>query len=356
MPDESERECSMHIFDLCKTKFLLRGLVCLLSLVQPATAAAILAQNTQQIPPRQEIKSSGDNPKPATPPAPTDAAQKEPDSKTQGTFRLWAKGLLEVLKIVVSWPFVIAALLFYLAFFGSAPSRLATVLKPFRSLKLFGTEFVLSEEAGTDAEQAIEVYRKQVKRKFDSLVEIHDIRSKLEAVIGEVNRIIERRMKITDSRCTLHVPDILFADTLYQLLDYYPLGGGRGRTFSSRFGIIGLCWRSKEDQIKGEVPTDPQELIRDWGMTTEQAAASGNGRQSFMALVLRDHIGTPVAIFYMDAKEKNAFGDDSGRDDFGDKLKRQAISSSNHKGLIASLEKLRDDLKDRRPLIRIHEQ
>lgn len=282
--------------------------------------------------------------------------QKKKDSQAGSRLGVWARGLVEIFKIVVSWPFVVAALLFYLVFFRSAPSRVAIILKPFRSLKLFGTEFVLSEEAGADAEQAIETYRKQVKRKFDSLVEVHDIRSKLEAVIGELQPLIESRKKIKDLRCTLHVPDILFADTLYQLLDYYPLGGGRGRAFSSRFGMIGLCWRSRKDQIKGEVPVKQGELIGRWGMTEEEAKKSGSGRQSFLALVLKDDSDTSLGVFYMDAPESNAFGADTGDEEFRERLRARARQASKDKGLIASLEKLRDDLKERRPLIRIHEQ
>jgi hypothetical protein len=269
---------------------------------------------------------------------------------------VWAFGLLELLRILVSWPVVLALLIIYLAISRFAPYKLARILKPFRSLKLFGTEFVLSEEVGTDAEQAIEIYRKQVKRQFDTLVETNDIRAKLEDVFDETRNVIASRKPIGDLRCTLHVPDILFADTLYQLVDYYPRGGGRGRPFSSRFGIIGLCWRSREDQIQGAVPTDPQDLVRKWGMTHEEAVASGGGRQSFLALLLQDDSNTNVGILYMDAKEKDAFGADTGDTDFREKLKQTVASAAKNKGLIVSLEKTRDALKDRRPAIRIHEQ
>jgi hypothetical protein len=91
-------------------------------------------------------------------------------------------------------------------------------------------------------------------------------------------------------------------------------------------------------------------------MTHEEAVASGGGRQSFMALLLRDDGETPVAIFYMDSVAKSAFGADSGDNDFKENLKRVAASSFKDRGLIDSLAKVRDALKDRRPAIRIHEQ
>jgi hypothetical protein len=277
------------------------------------------------------------------------------DVKPENSRPAWLRTLLEAIKVVVSWPFIVLAFLIYFVFFRSATYKLARLLKPFRSLKLFGAEFVLNEEVGADAEQAIEIYRKQVKRAFDTLVEINDIRAKLEVVIGEVQAIINRRTQVKDLRCTLHVPDILFADTLYQLLDYYPLGGGRGRTFSSRFGIIGLCWRSREDQIQGAVPTQPKELILNWGMTQEQAMAAGGGRESFLAVLLCDEDHTSLAIFYMDAKEKNVFGADKGDEVFRKDL-TQRIRESAKKGLVASLVRLRTALTERMAAIDIHPQ
>jgi len=263
---------------------------------------------------------------------------------------------LEFLKIVISWPVAFALVVLYLALSKLAPYKLARLLKPFRSLKLFGTEFVLSEEVGTDAEQAIEIYRKQVKRQFDTLVEINDIRAKLEAVMDQVQTVIGQRKKIKDLRCTIHVPDILFADTLYQLLDYFPRGVGRGRTFSSRFGIIGLCWRSREPEIRGTVPTSPRILVRDWGMTYEEALASGEGRQSFVAVLICDETDSGVAIFYLDSKEQNAFGADTADEEFRSKLTNAILTGCKQKGLIISLVKMRDALKERRPAIRIHEK
>ncbi len=287
-------------------------------------------------------------------PNPAVPGQKTSQAANQGSEKVNTPVWLEVLKVIITWPFVFAFAVLYFALSKLAPYKLARILKPFRSLKLFGTEFVLSEEVGGDAEQSIEIYRKQVKRQFDTLVEVYDIRGKLEAVMDDVERALNGRKKVADLRCTIHVPDILFADTLYQLLDYFPRGVGRGRTFSSRFGIIGLCWRSREPQIRGSVQTDPKILVRDWGMTHEQAVASGEGRQSFAAVPLRDESGSPVAIFYLDAKDKNVFGDDNGEGFRTDLI--AAISEGHGKVLTASLVKMRDALKDRRPAIRIHEQ
>jgi len=91
-------------------------------------------------------------------------------------------------------------------------------------------------------------------------------------------------------------------------------------------------------------------------MTHEQATASGDGRQSFLVILLRDETQAPVAIFYTDSKQLNAFGADSGDEKFRAKVTQAVISGSTDKGLVASLAKMRDALKERRPAIHIHEQ
>ena len=292
-----------------------------------------------------------------------------PGSPT-GDLPTWARVTTEFAKILLSWQVLVGLVVAYFVFATFAPYRLARFLRPFRSVKLFGAEFQLSEEVGADAEQAIEILRKQVKRQVDILVEVYAVRTKLEAVIHDVQGILHERSQLKDLRFTLHTPDILFADTLYQLVDYYPRGGGRGRTFSFRFGIIGLAWRARGSFVRGEVPTDPQQLVRRWGMTNEEAVASGGGRQSFAAILLNDEVETPIAIFYMDTAEKHAFGADNAEEsgetkggtaakddtEFRDHLIKSVLDACKQKGLIASLTRVNDSLRDRRPTIHIHEQ
>jgi len=282
----------------------------------------------------------------------------------------WVRVASEFAKILLSWPLLVALLVAYLVFSRFAPYRIARVLRPFRSVKLFGAEFQLSEEVGADAEQAIEILRKQAKRQIDVLVETYAVRAKLEAVVHDVQEALRVRGTFKDLRFTLHTPDILFADTLYQLVDYYPRGGGRGRTFSFRFGIIGLAWRARRSFVRGEVPTDPEKLVRRWGMSNEEAVASGGGRQSFAAILLNDNEETPIAIFYMDTSEKHAFGADNAEEsdeqttdpktraerEFRDNLIKLVLEVCKQKGLIASLAKIGDSLSDRRPSIHIHER
>ena len=193
------------------------------------------------------------------------------------------------------WPIIFFFIFFYLLFKKDVPRRLRNLLKTFKSIKMFGSEFTLNEELsdeiGKDAEEAFEYYRKQVNREYDRFVEMYDIRQKLESVIKskEVISALGKNIKdfkgikdIPGFRCTIHVPDILFRDTIYQLLDYYPSGRGVSRTWSARFGIIGRAWRLRKSQTQGNVPTENNELIVEWGMTQEEADKSGKGRKSFV--------------------------------------------------------------------------
>src|SRR5690349_15832989 len=68
----------------------------------------------------------------------------------------------------MAWPLIALGLMLYLVLSRTAPRRLAKLFKPFRSFKLLGAEFVLSEEAATElganAEEAFASYRKRAKR------------------------------------------------------------------------------------------------------------------------------------------------------------------------------------------------
>jgi hypothetical protein len=375
-------------------RFSLRTLGVAAAVAIVLSPAVILSQapaaNSAQQPDTNSAraKSAADKPAPQQLPAihrdaPDQKAKEEPIADPNGRTKedhqagspandlpTWARITSEFGKLLLSWPVLVGLLAAYFVFATFAPYRLARLLRPFRSVKLFGAEFQLSEEVGADAEQAIEILRKQVKRQVDVLVETYAVRAKLEAVIHDVQEILDKRSQLKDLRFTLHTPDILFADTLYQLVDYYPRGGGRGRTFSFRFGIIGLAWRARGSFVRGEVPTDPQQLVRRWGMSNEEAVASGGGRQSFAAILLNDDVETPIAIFYMDTAEKHAFGADNaeesgeskeetaakGDTEFRDHLIKSVLDACKQKGLIASLTKVNDGLRDRRPTIHIHEQ
>jgi len=219
--------------------------------------------------------------------------------------------LVKVLTSLLSWPFVALSLLLYLLFFPRAPDRFATLLRPFRSLKFFGTEFVLDRQSGETANAAILVYRREVQQKFDRFARKWKLADLHQEVVDQFLSSLGKGYSVAGFRSTLHVPDMLLADTFYQLLDYYPKPGGRGgrgRTWSTRFGLIGKAWRLEQSQYEPSVPGTPTILVTEWGMTLEEAQRAGQQRHSFAGIVIKNSGGRILAVFYMDASDGDAFG------------------------------------------------
>jgi hypothetical protein len=256
----------------------------------------------------------------------------------------------DLLRIIFSWPVIVLAIVLFLAFSRTASARLFALFTPFRSIKVFGAELVFTREAKATADEVLESYTKQVKGEFDRRAEILRLWDKLQNVV-ELHLLKKVLEKEKHFRSTIYVPDVLFQDTLYQLLDYYPEGGGRGRRKSLRFGVIGLAWRSAQAQVEGEISTDPQELLKKWGMKRHEATAAGRGRQSFACVVLVDESQTPVGLFYLDSKEKNAFGVEKH-----ESLIEAINKGARETGLIRDLADLGKELRQWSPVIRPYEE
>jgi len=250
--------------------------------------------------------------------------------------------------LVFSWPVIVLIIALILLLNKNASQRLSAIFRGFKSFKLFGAEFVLSEENAKQVSQSsydtFKSYRNQANVQYKRLIEVHDLRSKMEQVLSTVPLNDKIFLKnVPGLRCTIHIPDVIFTQSMYQLMDYYPSGGGSGRAWSFRYGIIGKAWRSGESTTQGSVSTDEEELISKWGMTREEASAAARYRKSFSCVILRDEHETAVAIFYMDSTEKNAFGmleTTEAQKAFHDVVSTVCDIS----GLIAGVVKLRQEL------------
>jgi hypothetical protein len=140
-------------------------------------------------------------------------------------------------------------------------------------------------------------------------------------------RAVARRSNL---RFTIHIPDVVFKDFLYQLTGYVTppgsdaaSGGGAGRRFSKRYGLIGLSWRTLTSRGVGEAfqgdTAQVQQLIEHWSMN-EAEAAHAKKKPSCLAVIARDTrtpehqmmLGREVGLM---ARAYQAFlvGDISGR-------------------------------------------
>jgi hypothetical protein len=268
----------------------------------------------------------------------------KPNSSDRLTFRsaLW--------NWLFGWPFMILVIL---AFFTAWPGRLALLLRPFESLKLFGAEFVLNRIGGEEVEDRLAKLRKREQEKFDREINEKGLSFKHHRLVDEYIRPNIEQFAYKNIRATIHVQDLLFEDGLYQLLDYYPNQrlGGRGRSFSSRTGIIGKAWRLAKSQYAAVVPTNEEELILHWGMTSAEAPKAGHGRHSFACVVLKS--GAEVlGLLYFDSPVEKAFGENDS-DPAWHSLERAITKGAIETDLIADLLKLNRELIRPSAVIRI---
>jgi len=266
--------------------------------------------------------------------------------------RLVAVSVKELL-IAFAWPISVGFVLVYLLASERASDRLRQFIGSVKSLKLPGFEFVVGDALKQSAEEAFRISREQVKNDFDTWVQRTDINAALDRILNDVRRWIAENCAGTENyRCTVHVPDLLFADSLYQLTDYVPPGNPRGRAWSVRYGLMGRQWRLAESGQSVEIPPEETVLVKEWGMTREEArrASQGKTSQSMICVVLKPANREPVGMVYLDASVPKAFGDEQKANEL-----MHLIEESCHRhGLIKSLSEIRDALRAKAPLIRIY--
>src|SRR5690606_33883998 len=108
---------------------------------------------------------------------------------------------------------------------GITIDKISDFLHPFKSVQLFGASIELGSKTKTKSEDSIKELRREVQKKFDIASRKHGIRKKLELIYKQELTVWAKKHGSNlpkDMRITLHVPDLLFDETLYQLVDYYP--------------------------------------------------------------------------------------------------------------------------------------
>jgi hypothetical protein len=273
-----------------------------------------------------------------------------------------ASWLRDAVPVVLTWPVIVAGIVLYLGMSRVATARLASIFGRFSSLKLLGAEVAFSEEGArklaTNADEIFDEYRRQADLEFQRQAHLHGLRRRLELVFQSSSPDIPNDADIKactgklDFRCTVHVPDILFTDTLYQLLDYYPPQpkGGSGRRFSTRFGIIGRAWRLREHIGEEQAKHSKEDLVREWGMTDEEAEAHSRQRPAYICAVLKDDNGLPLGVLFLDSKASAAFGSKNQAEILAGSLALKAKKV----GFTAALQKVLNELSKYSTAIRIH--
>lgn len=216
---------------------------------------------------------------------------------------------LDVLNTAIPW--LTLLLLIGLSITSPGKKIWATIASKLRTVKVGTVNVELSPEARTVAKATLEetfsVYRMQIASEIQQQVGKYKVESLASSIYdGAVRPYLEQRGKSDkEVRLTVYIPDVLFDGGLLQLIGYRPEGGGAGRRFDHRFGILGRAWRLEKPQVEKEVPQKQDDLIKSWGMTKAQARER-HERQSFACVPLFSH-NELVGAIYMDAPQKDTF-------------------------------------------------
>lgn len=219
------------------------------------------------------------------------------------------------------WPLTILLALWIVARSETSFPMLLGLFGALRRIKLFGAEIELNEQtkrriqsAASEIELALREYKTRADKELVRIVARYQVEQALSKFIdsGSVKSLTLKRDK--GFRCTIHIPDPIRDGRLYQLVDYCPSGLGRGREFSTRFGIIGKVWRTEGPLLENDLLT-PQiqrtheeeidKIMSDWGMDRREAESALKHRSYFCFPLV--HENRKVGLLYMDAEEKDSF-------------------------------------------------
>jgi hypothetical protein len=231
----------------------------------------------------------------------------------------------------IAWPL---ALLFALAMIGWN-SRLRRIFgtgtRLVRKVSAGGIEMEISAEAVDEIRDKLRAsFRELVgsaRDEFERMADLQDLDRHLEAVVEGALLPKVTGTRPGGLRATVHVRDIVFRDYLYQLVAYYPLGGGAHRRFSQRYGIIGRSWRSGKSHGTGDAfgaRASSETLIEEWGMTRDETHGVLNSRPSCLSVLLRVD-SVPVGILYIDSTARDAFGDTKAAQELVDSLETHPL-------------------------------
>lgn len=223
----------------------------------------------------------------------------------------------------IVWSLTFIAFISFVSFNQRIGRMLGLTARIVRKIKYGGLEMEISADAVDQIRSlltgSIDELIAKARLEYDRMADLMNIYTHLERCCAALAQILENHgldKKVEGLRATVYTRDIIFSDYLYQLVDYYPVrSGAAGRRFSQRFGIIGRSWRSHESLSEGDAMSgDDKEhlLVREWGMTKHEAAATSRARPSYATIILKggaDSGALPIGVLFIDSTKTDAFGD-----------------------------------------------
>jgi hypothetical protein len=223
------------------------------------------------------------------------------------------------------WPAIVLAVVAVLASNSEIRQKVFQYMRAIRlkTLKLGAAEFDLADATdsvkkvfASDVAITLRSYSATLNDVANDQVDNLNLTQLIQAYYDAIKPYFEN-FPPEQFRLTTHIQDPLYRDYLYQLIDYYPVGGGRGRRLSIRYGIIGRCYRTRAsfrigkllpegDQVKGGTQRSVIDAIASrWGVTIEEAIHIKD-RPSYVALPLEQDNET-FGVLYMDSTVEDAF-------------------------------------------------
>jgi hypothetical protein len=149
----------------------------------------------------------------------------------------------------VAWPIVALLGLAAVVLNRQILRGLAKTARGLSRLKGGPVELEFSPDAAKDVTASISQdladFKLVAQREYDRQAQARDLKQGLKAALTALVREVPS-IGNKNFRATIHVPDVVFAGYLYQAIDYVPDGGGSGRRWSERYGILGRAWRMKK--------------------------------------------------------------------------------------------------------------
>lgn len=272
---------------------------------------------------------------------------------------IWPSGTYTVDKNIVdlarvlAWPLVAGIAFFFFATSKALQGGARSIFQRVSKLKAGSYEVSFTEQGAKqlkrDVEQSIADFATQSAIECQRSARTHRVRDALTNTVEQICRVSKTTsnpnaegLKKKNLSATVHMTDVLYEDSLYQLVDYVPAGGGSGRRFSTRYGAIGTALRSGKATIWNiRDPEKSQErLVTHYGMTPNEAVHADEVEYA-MAIPLTDTKGTTPGVFFLKASKLTSVtalvGPDP-QDDTATQTRKIQAQNDNLQALLTALE------------------
>ena len=325
----------------------------------------------------------------------TRAEQKHITYWFQKVLVAYSEAIKALAKMGADWPFVTIAGLVLLFAYADRLGGISNVFSGVQSIKVAGgNEIIFSPsqaiERSKAANDVFKSYREKATIEFASMANGEKIATRLknvcegpikkrlrenaEAYLKDKKRIkesgtlteeddkkleVEVMTRWNSLRFTVFVKDLLFENTLCQLVDYYPPPEKptttAGRAWDIRYGMIGRVWRMQRSHSEMSVTTEEDKLVTEWGMTRDEIKNFVSKKKTFTTVVFENH-EVPFALFYMDSNLEDAFALEkrTGATDKMDELHQCVVNACKEYKLTDALGNVARQIENKKLDIRIH--